>query len=384
MAGLAALLAAGIMLGCTATASAAPPERPADRALDRALAKLVKMPAGPSGAVAVVQRGSRRTVLRRGWADVAARRRIGVDDRWRIASVSKAFNGAAAFALVRRGQLSLADTIAQRLPGLPAAWGRVTLGQALHHTSGLPEYIRSPGFAETVERNPFQSVMPATIIGWVADQPLEFEPGSRYEYSDTDNVVVALFVEAATGLSYERALSELVLDPLALRHTSLPPGLRMAAPFVHGYDGNPAGRGRPEDASEILNPTMAWASGGMLSSPLDLNRFVRAYVGGRLVSGPAQAAQRQWVPGVSGPPGPGANDAGLAIFRYRTRCGTVYGHTGNLPGYTAFIAASADGRRSVVIQVNTQLSPQVPQPGATAFRALRRAETLAVCAALRG
>jgi D-alanyl-D-alanine carboxypeptidase len=122
----------------------------------------------------------------------------------------------------------------------------------------------------------------------------------------------------------------------------------------------------------------------MLSSPLDLNRFVRAYVGGRLFSAPVQDAQRQWVPGASGPPGPGTNDAGLALFRYRTRCGTVYGHTGNFPGYTAFIAASADGRRSAVVLVNTQLSPQVPPPGETAFRALRRAEGLAVCAALRG
>jgi len=67
--------------------------------------------------------------------------------------------------------------------------------------------------------------------------------------------------------------------------------------------------------------------------------------------------------------GPGKNSAGLAIFRYDTRCGTVWGHTGNTPGYTQFMAASSDGRRSVTVA-----------PGV--FKALRRAEALAVCAAL--
>ena len=54
--------------------------------------------------------------------------------------------------------------------------------------------------------------------------------------------------------------------------------------------------------------------------------------------------------GESSPPGPGKNSAGLALFRYQSKCGTVYGHTGNFPGYTTFIAATADGRRSAVVQ----------------------------------
>ena len=58
----------------------------------------------------------------------------------------------------------------------------------------------------------------------------------------------------------------------------------------------------------------------------------------------------------------------------------MWGHTGNTPGYTQFMAASSDGRRSVTVSVNTQLTPEVGAPGV--FKALRRAEALAVCAAL--
>ena len=87
--------------------------------------------------------------------------------------------------------------------------------------------------------------------------------------------------------------------------------------------------------------------------------------------------------GGSDPPGPGKNSAGLGVFRYETRCGTVWGHTGNTLGYTQFMAASSDGSRSATVSVNSQLTPpDVGDP--EAFKALRRAEELAVCAALAG
>jgi D-alanyl-D-alanine carboxypeptidase len=85
------------------------------------------------------------------------------------------------------------------------------------------------------------------------------------------------------------------------------------------------------------------------------------------------------VPGASEPTGPGENSAGLAIFRYRTRCGTVYGHTGNTAGFTQFIAANADGTRSTVVSVNAQITPKA---ASRRFGELRRIYTLAVCSAL--
>jgi D-alanyl-D-alanine carboxypeptidase len=361
---------------CVVAGPAAAATKPADAALDRALARLPTLPGGPPGVVAVVQRGSHRSVFTHGVADVATRAPIHVGDRWRIASVTKAFTGATVLQLVQAGRLSLDDTIAKRLPGLPAAWGQVTLAQAMHHTSGIPDYSKSAAFAQFAPtRLPAE---PSTLIGWVADQPLLFAPGSQYQYSNTDNVVVGLFVQAATGLSFERVLDQLVLDPLALRRTAMPLGWRMPAPYVHGYVYD---SGRLDDASELFNATVIWASGGMTSSPLDLGTFVRAYVGGKLVNGATRAAQFDFIPGAeSDPTGPGANAAGLSLFEYRTRCGTVYGHTGNLPGYTAFMASSANGKRSAVVLASTALSQGIGSP--SAFAALRRTFELSVCAAL--
>jgi D-alanyl-D-alanine carboxypeptidase len=187
-------------------------------------------------------------------------------------------------------------------------------------------------------------------------------------------------VEAATGKTYEQQLRRQVYKPLGLRKTSLPRGANLREPFIHGYDNDPSTQ-TPEDVSEVIAAGWAWASGGIVSTPADLNTFIRGYVGGQLFDPSTRGQQRRVIEGGgSEPPGPGKNSAGLAIFRYDTRCGTVWGHTGNTPGYTQFMAASSDGRRSVTVSVNTQLTPEAGAPGV--FKALRRAEALAVCAAL--
>ena len=85
----------------------------------------------------------------------------------------------------------------------------------------------------------------------------------------------------------------------------------------------------------------------------------------------------RFVPGgESSPPGPGKNSAGLALFRYQTKCGTVYGHTGNFPGYVQFAAATADGTRAVTTSLN------IPAPTGKLLAQLRRVQTTAVCALL--
>jgi D-alanyl-D-alanine carboxypeptidase len=115
---------------------------------------------------------------------------------------------------------------------------------------------------------------------------------------------------------------------------------------------------------------------------VDLNRFIRGYLGRRLFSGAVQRQQLRFIPGNSDPQGPGRNFAGLAVFGYRTRCGVVYGHTGNAFGYTQFAASTLDGQRSLILSVNTQLSDKSPNSMLSAYRRLRQIEQDMVCAAL--
>ncbi|MFF7331377.1 serine hydrolase [Streptomyces sp. NPDC008150] len=349
-----------------------------DRDLHRRLDRLVATPGGPPGVIAVLrdEKGSR--VLRSGTADLATGRPPGADDHMRVASVAKAYSGAVALSLVDRGVLGLDDTLRDRLPRLPAAWGKVTLRQLLNHTSGLPDYTEAPGFIAAVTADPHHHFDSRRLLDYVAGDPLRFRPGSSYRYSNSDNIAVALMAEQATGSPYERLLRSLVYRPLALRDTSLPQGYRLPSPYLHGYDVTPPAA--PEDISEVLSASGVWASGGIVSTPADLNRFVRPYAGGALFGDRTVREQRRWREGASEPAGPGRNEAGLALFRYTTRCGVVLGHTGNFPGYTQFAAATPDGRRAITFSITTQTNKtQKPE----LLRQLRAVQEDFVCALLR-
>ncbi|MBC7273786.1 MAG: beta-lactamase family protein, partial [Streptomyces sp.] len=362
-------------------AAAAQPGPPADTGPDlRAkLEALVRAPGGPPGVIAVLRDGDRTEVVRAGVAELGTDRAPKTDDHMRIASAAKAFSGAVALSLVNMGDLRLDDTIGSRLPRLPRAWHAVTLRQLLHHTSGLPDYTQSPEFAEIVRADPRHRFDSRRLLDFVSGEPLAFRPGSRYQYSNSDNIAVALMAEAVTRTPYERLLDELVYRHLGLRGTSLPQGYRMPEPYLHGYDVSPPEP--PEDVSEALSMSGVWASGGIISTPGDLTRFIRGYAGGALYDDRVVREQRRWVDGASQPAGPGHNSAGLGIFRYATRCGTVLGHTGNMPGYTQLMAATPDGRRSLTFssttQINETLKPEL-------LREMRAVQEDFVCALLRG
>jgi D-alanyl-D-alanine carboxypeptidase len=375
----AVVLAMAALLACAAPGGAA---SSAERQLDAEVGAVVKMKGGPPGAIAVVQRGAQRTVARAGFADVRTRAPMRATDEMRMASTAKAFSGAVALSLVDKGVLSLSDTIGQRLPSLPAAWASVTLAQALQHTSGLPDFSKSKRWQAAVGKNPRVPILPhARLLRFVASKPLVFAPGSEYEYDNSDNIVVALMAEAATGQTYNALLASEVYAPLGLDHTTLPDGFRLHAPYIHGYDVTARA---PEDISTALSSSTVWASGGIVSTPDDATRFIRGYVARKLFGEATQNQQLALVDGHSEPIGPGMNRAGLGVFEYATRCGTVYGHTGNYPaGYTQFMASSLDGTRSVTFSINEQLnSASLKGTARKVFAALRRAEVTAICAAL--
>ena len=360
-----AVAAALLTLLALVSAQAAAAQGDTRAKLQRQLDGLVAADLGPPGAVVTLRRGSRTTVLTSGVADLATGRRPKATDHMRIASMAKAYSGAVAFHLVANGRLRLNSTIGDVLPGLPRAWRAVTVRRMLNHTSGLPDYSESKGFRKALGTDPGAYVPTTQIIDWVRRDGLNFKPGSRYRYSNTDNIVIGLMAEKVTGKPYGRLLRRFVYQVLNLRETSLPIRVALPQPFLHGYLTQPGSP--PEDASEVINPSGAWASGGIVSTPLEVNRFIRGLLGSRLFPRELQPRQLRFVPGgQSSPPGPGANSAGLAVFRYRTRCGTVYGHTGNFPGYVQFMAATRDGRRGVTTSLN------IPAPEGALLRQLRR------------
>jgi D-alanyl-D-alanine carboxypeptidase len=374
VAGLAALSA--IAVGAP-PASAARPPKAADVALDRAIEAFTKIEAGPPAITVVVQRGKRPVLHAAGTTQVGTETAPTLDDHTRVASVAKAFSGAAALSAVASGDLKLTSTIGKVRPDLPKAWAKVKLWQLMQHSSGIPDFSQTEAFGQAFQASLLDPPPPVDLLSFVADQPLSFRPGSKYKYSNSDNIIIGLMIETATKDTYEKELDERVDQRLGLDETSLPSDQVLPTPFIHGYALDPSAP--PEDLSEVFAAGWTWASGGVVSTPADANRFVRGYVAGKTTNRAAHKAQMRFRPGHSEPPGPGRNSAGLSLFRYETRCGTVYGHTGNTAGYTQFIAASRDGKRSTSVSVSAQVTPDSRPDD---FPALRRIFGLAVCAAM--
>jgi D-alanyl-D-alanine carboxypeptidase len=349
----------------------------ADDRLDAALEAIVARPDGPPGISAVVQRGESPVLHTAGVGDTTTQAPITLDDSMRLASVAKAFSGAAAWSLIADVSLPADATVGDTLTDMPSAWADVTIVQLLQHTSGIADFSKSPAFQQAFRESLLVAPPPSQLVAYVADEPLAFAPGSRFRYSNTENILVGLMVQAVAGASYEDVLASRVYQPLGLTRTSLPPGPELPTPRMHGYlvdEPQP-----PEDLTEVFAAGWTWASGGQVSTPGEANAFVRGYVSGETSSPMAQLAQYRFRDGSSEPPGPGTNSAGPGIFRYETRCGTVYGHTGNTAGYTQFIASSRDGKHSTVVSVNSQLTPD---SNAKRFKELRKIYGLAVCAAM--
>ena len=290
--------------------------------------------------------------------------------------MAKAYSGATALSLVADGVLSLDDTVGKWLPTLPKEWEKVTLAELLGHTSGIKDFSGTPQFVEALKKSLQTPPLPETLLSY-AQPDLLFTPGTQYHYSNSDNIIVALMIQAATGLSYEEELQARVLGPLGLTQTSLPQGSAIPSPFISGYDLDPPKP--PEDVTNFFAAGWTWSSGGVVATPQDLTTFIRAYARGATTSEAVHAKQFTFRAGNSEPPGPGTNSAGLAVFRYQTKCGTVYGHTGNTLGYTNFAAASANGARSVTVQINAQITPGVNK---AAWPELHDIYELGVCAAL--
>jgi D-alanyl-D-alanine carboxypeptidase len=248
--------------------------------------------------------------------------------------------------------------------------------QLLGHTSGLPDYTKDDEFLEAFEAG--EDLPPQQLVSFVSSEPLAFEPGTEYEYSATNNIVLGIIVEAATGSSYEQKLRSRVLEPLGLQATILPEDPAMPDPHAEGYYYVPESEdtGEPNNITTAVDPAAAWASGALVSTSGDLSRFFGALLGGELVGEDTIGQMEETVAGEGSPSGPGTKSAGLGIFSYELPCGEVWSHTSQFPGYQAFGAATPDGRAGLAMMANaTRISEQ-------ANEALVEAQELAVCRAL--
>ncbi len=339
--------------GPTAPAAAQISARHQDSGLAAAIAGLPDADA----TAALVRVGGREGVWRgsSGVHDLRSHRPADPDARFRAGSVTKVFTAAVALQLAAEGELDLDRSARSYLPDLiPASYGGVTVRQLLNHTHGIP----APDFpGTTVEEwyaNRFQVHVPEDMVRSATSKKPEFGPGKRQHYLNIGYTIAGLIIERVTRDSYEDQVARRVLGPLGLCDTYFPgTNPRITGPHNHGYQ-----RMRLDDGTTglrdvtVWGTTDGWATGDIVSTTADLERFTQALFAGRVVRGPL-LEEMFTLPEVtdfkSGEPA--AYSAGLSMKVLGGR--EVWGKTGGRWGYNAAIASTRNGSRTLVYSVNS-------------------------------
>ncbi|ONI90677.1 alkaline D-peptidase [Saccharothrix sp. ALI-22-I] len=284
-------------------------------------------------------------------ADAAGEARVG--GYFRIGSATKTFVATVVMQLVDEGRVGLDDPVDRYVAGVPNG-DRMTVRQVLNHTSGLYDYAHETGYSTNRWRGAdrFRTYRPQELLDVAFAHAPYFKPWEEgWHYSNTNYIVAGMLIERVTGRMYGDEVRSRILRPLGLTHTIVP-GQWAGLPYPHAR-GYTEVDGRLVDAT-LMNPSLDWAAGEMISTADDLNRFFDALLGGRLTSQASLAAMRQTREDT------GTIFAyGLGLQRFDLPCGrSVWGHGGELIGYLTY-ATRADGGRLATLSYNP-LPPKVP------------------------
>ena len=209
------------------------------------------------------------------------------------------------------------------------------------NTSGIISYNYVGSFDDT------RPWTPDELVSWaVTHEPtLRFVPGSEWEYSNTNWVLLGLTVEAATGRSYEDEVQDRFLDPLGLRDTRVAASGDSSPRLVDCYDA--AGSNITGEA----DPSFGWAAGAMVSTPADLARWGAALYGGSVLSAASMELMLTPTELNDGTPVP---DYGMGAFIEDDGSNAIYGHTGGIGGYLTYLYFWRADRIALVMSVNQE------------------------------
>jgi D-alanyl-D-alanine carboxypeptidase len=297
---------------------------------------------GAPGAIVYVRTptGTRAGVA--GYADRDAHVSMRAVDRYRIASVTKAFVSVLILQLEAEGKLDIDDPVEKYLPHVVPNGSVITLHQLMNHTSGLFNYTEDSAFVNDPITNFSRAWTPPELLALAFAHPANFAPGTNWSYSNTNYIVLGLVVEALTGEPLGQALQERIFTPLALTSTSFPLTIQLAPDFVHGYiklEGTPL-----IDITPGLNPSWGWAAGGIVSNASDVTTFYRALFTRKLLPA-AQLAEMETAT-------PAAGTYGLGIVNTFPACGRAFTHQGDFLGWQNIAYSTANGKRQAVVIVN--------------------------------
>ena len=315
-------------------------QAPIASAVDSIVRDVLQSTGVPAASVAIVVDGRLAYAQAYGQAQldppVAAR----ADMRFSIGSISKQFAAAAILLLQQEGKLSLDDRVARFIPDVTRA-SEVTIRQLLSHTSGYQDYWPQ----DYVPLFMLDSISAAGILDRWARKPLDFDPGTRWQYSNTNYVIAGLIVEKVTGIPFFEFLRSRILGPLGMQSVVNVDRGRLPQSDPTGYTRYGLGPVRP--APKEGNGWL-FAAGELAMTPADLAKWDIAMINQSFLSPAAYRAMETEVLMSNGT----GTGYGLGVDVGMNGTHRLVSHGGEVSGFTASNMVFPDDRAAVIVLTN--------------------------------
>ena len=256
------------------------------------------------------------------------------DTKFQIGSLTKQFTAALVLLLQQDAKLRIEDPVRKYLPDAPKSWDRITLTELLGHNSGIPEIQSDPRFRSWA-MSPHTH---AEEFALFKDRPLNFEPGSKNEYSNSNYLVLGAVIEKVTGEDYGTLLRNRIFKPLGMNDSGVDKDGLVLPKRAQGYNNN-NGHLVPAPSESMIVP---WSAGSIYSTANDLLRWERGLFGGKVLS--AASLKTMTTPGkVSHGFGVGVTtEDGMKLVE----------HNGAIEGFVAHLAYLPEPRIAVIVLSN--------------------------------
>ena len=320
--------------------------------IEKSVSSVLAKSGAPSASIAVVKEGKLAYVHAYGMADVKTRNPATIAMRYSIGSISKQFTATAILLLAEEGKLSLDDKVSRWLPEITRA-GDVTVRQLLSMTSGYQDYWPQdyvmPGMLEPTSAQDI-------VAGW-AGKPLDFEPGTKWQYSNTNYVIAGLIAEKAAGTPLIDFLEKRIFGPLGINsvfNTDL-------APLPHGdparYQRFGLGPVRPAPKE---GKGWVFAAGELAMTAADLAKWDISMIDQTVLKPSSYREMQKDMQLKSG----AASQYGLGVHVSVANGRRVISHGGEVSGFSAQNAVYPDEHAAIVVLTNLFVT-NAPQEMAT-------------------
>ena len=254
--------------------------------------------------------------------------------KFRLGSITKQFTAVSILFLQERGKLNIDDPVSKYIPDAPAAWSKITVYNVLTHTSGIPSFT---GFSD-YRSTEWKDTNPAELVARFRDKPLDFEPGTKFNYSNSGYILLGYLIEKISGQKYGDFLQQNIFTPLGMKDTGIDSNAAILPQRAQGYHRSPHGI----EHDGYISMTIPFSAGALYSTTGDLLRWEEGLFGGKVLK--PESLTRMTTPFKS--------DYGFGVFIRHADGHRLITHGGGIEGFNTSLNYYPDDKLTVIVLGN--------------------------------